>query len=155
MIPGNNPSVIKGCPVELSWEYDLWGTFDVEEYEASRPTPRGMSQLRMPAAIREEMLKRVGFSRKDIMAGTKEATIVRNRRKRTEEMLKMAPFHEFLERASRGTKNMVNPGGKKKEKELITFKNIGENETGVLKRSDSPVRSTDTDPLDDSTDSKP
>jgi len=118
IIPGDNPSVVLGCPLAIGWEYDGEITCSVEDYEESRPEPRTMIELRIPSLVREDKLRKVGFSRKEIQEGAKLAAITRNRRKRTEETMHLAPLHELFERVRRGTFNLVKMGKKRKEHEM-------------------------------------
>lgn len=119
MIPGDNPSVTMGCPITIDWQHDYDITCHVAEYEEARPKPRSVLELRLPAQLREDLLKRAGFSRQDILKGTKEANITKGRRRRTQETMKLAPIQELMERAKRGTLNMtIKRGSKKKEREL-------------------------------------
>jgi hypothetical protein len=117
---GDNPAVSIGVPITIQWTHDGESIFSVEDYEEQRPTPRTMLQLRMPSRCRADLLKRLGFSRTDVMEGTKHANIARNRRKRTRETLKFQPAHEFLERARRATLNAtLKRAAKRKEKEFL------------------------------------
>ena len=79
-----------------------------------------MAQLKMPSRHREDLLRRLGYSRRDIMEGTKEANIARGRRKRTMETMTLAPAQELLELARRATLNAtVKRASKKKEREMM------------------------------------
>ncbi len=119
IIPGDNPAVTGGCPLSIDWVYDSVFTCSVENYEEVRPKTRSMTELRIPSREREETLRRVGFSRRDIQEGTKNANITRHQRRRTEETMKLAPVQEFLERAKRKTLHLVGAGMKRKERELM------------------------------------
>eukprot|EP00934_Nitzschia_sp_Nitz4_P005059 Nitzschia sp. Nitz4//scaffold76_size158648//95115//95813//NITZ4_002555-RA/size158648-processed-gene-0.244-mRNA-1//1//CDS//3329557872//5049//frame0 len=126
IIPGDNPSVTVGCPITIDWAHDDLVTCHVEEYEGARPKPRTMIELRIPSQLREEMLKRQGYSRQDILAGTKKANLTKNARRRTQETMKLAPLQEFLEKAKRGTMNAtLNRSGKKKEREMLNAHRVG------------------------------
>lgn len=107
IICGDNPAVTFGCPLTIDWQYDDEVTLSIDEYEEGRSAPRSMIELRMPSALRERMLRELGFSRMEIQQSTKAATIARNRRKRTEETMKLAPIQEAIERAKRGALNLT------------------------------------------------
>lgn len=119
IIPGDNPSVTGGCPLSICWEYDNEFTCSVDDYEETRPKARSMTELRIPSRLRDERLRRVGFSRKEIQECTKYANITRLQRRRTTETMKLAPVQEFLERAKRKTLHLVGAGSKRKERELM------------------------------------
>jgi len=121
IIVGDNPAVTLGVPMAIAWEHDGEVVCSVEEYEEMRPTPRSMIELKMPNSCRTEKLRNVGFSRKDIMEGTRLANIVRNRRKRTNETIKLSGAHELLERAVRATMNAtVRRSNKQKERDMMS-----------------------------------
>jgi hypothetical protein len=119
IVPGDNPSVLFGCPLSIAWEYDSDVTCSIDDYEEIRPQPRAMTQMRIPSALREEKLLRVGYSRRDIQEATKQATVVRNQRRKTAETMKLAPIQYFFERAKRKTLGLVQGGAKRKERELL------------------------------------
>jgi hypothetical protein len=117
---GDNPCVTLGTPITLDWAHGGEILCSVEEYEEHRPPPRTMAQLRIPSQCRNDMLKRIGYSRRDIMDGAKHATIAHNRRKRTIETLGLAAAEEFLELVRRATMNAtIRCSAKRKERELL------------------------------------
>lgn len=121
IIPGDNPAVTVGCPVTIDWQHDGEVTLPIDEYEEARSSsPRSMIELRRPAKLRDDMLRGLGFSRGEIQRSTKLATIARNRRKRTEETMQLAPLQELLERAKRGALNVtVRRVSKQREKDIL------------------------------------
>lgn len=147
IIPGDNPSVLFGCPLSIAWEYDCEVACSVEDYEETRPEPRTMTELRMPSSLRQDKLLRVGFSRRAIQEATKQATVVRMRRRRTEETMNLAPVQYFFERARR---KLMGGGTKRKERELLMRSSSEGSITGkpVLRRDYSLRDSMETLPLD-------
>jgi hypothetical protein len=113
MIPGDNPAAIGGVPVTIQWEPVEEQLFAVDEFEASRSTPRSMIEMRMPPSYRSDLLRRLGFSRGDVTAALKAANIVRAQRRRTAETLNFSVVQESLEKVKRATLNVTLRRGKK------------------------------------------
>jgi hypothetical protein len=82
-IPGDNPSVSKGVPLTIDWDYQWEKTFDLDAYEKNKKTPRRQIEMKIPAEIRSELLRKNGHSWKDIQASIKMANIARRQRTRT------------------------------------------------------------------------
>lgn len=149
IIPGDNPGVTCGCPLSIGWEYDGVYCFSIEEYEEQRAKPRSMTELRIPSRVREDKLREVGFSRKEIQEGTKHATIARLQRRRTSELMHLAPLQEFLERAKRKTLHLVGASPKRKERELMRRIPVSPSVEKFPTKMDGNLRrSTETVPLD-------
>lgn len=123
IIIGDNPAVCSGPPVTIDWapvydnENDDGDTYDcynckhrpsvvsVDDYEKHRPTPRVKSELNMPPSYRTELLRRQGYSRREILHGSKTAAVIRGRRRRTNETMHFSAVHELLERIQRSILN--------------------------------------------------
>ena len=143
IIVGDNPAVSVGPPVTVDWmptgssswsngghidDYENTnGTYaaaivvSVDDYDKQRPVPRNRSQLRMPSSYRTELLRRQGFSRREIMEGSKQAAVVRHRRKRTIELWHFAPAIEAVERVRRGILNVtVKRAAKVAERQMLS-----------------------------------
>lgn len=119
---GDNPSVSVGAPITIGWDYDPPLVCSIDDYEEHKPDKRNMAELRIPPTGRNEMLKRLGFSLREIQEGKKTATIGRNKRKQTNASVQAGkqPTHEFLERAVRATLNATfRRSAKKKEREML------------------------------------
>ena len=119
---GDNPCVSVGAPITIGWDYDPPLVCSIDDYEEYKPEKRTMAELKIPSRSRNEMLKRLGFSLREIQEGTKTATIGRNNRKQTNAAVKSGkqPTHEFLERAKRATLNATfRRSAKKKEREML------------------------------------
>jgi hypothetical protein len=117
---GDNPAVSRGVPLTIDWAHDGEVTASIDEYEYSRGTPRSMLELRLPPSMRTEMMKRLGFSAKELMVGTKAANIVRFQRRRTIETLQTAAMEEFLEKSRRAILNAtIMRGRKRREREYL------------------------------------
>jgi hypothetical protein len=103
MCVGDNPSVKRGAPVTIEWDYsEEILEFPVVSYDNARRAGRRLpEQLKMSPLKRLDILKRSGYSQQEILEGARKAEIARTRRKQTSQTLGWAPAEEFLERARR------------------------------------------------------
>lgn len=124
IIVGDNPSVCRGVPITIDWTPLSEMQCSVDDYEEQRPKPRSTTELCMPSSRRADLLIRLGFSRQEVNKGTKAANIVRGRRRRTQETMKLSSGHETLERITRATLNATLRRGKK-SKERVFLKRSG------------------------------
>ena len=115
-ILGDNPSVSIGCPLSLGWDYASEFVAALDDYESTKPEARHPSELRLTSSEREVRLKSFGFSRMEILEGTKVAMVTRQQRMKTIETLQLAKFQELIENANR---KIFKAGRKRKEKELL------------------------------------
>ena len=115
--PGDNPGGNKGCPLTIGWEPISTVTLNLDIYESVRDqSRRSKLQLALVSAQRELMLKRLGHSRQDIMAGTKAANQTRRNRYETISRLRSSNSQEMLEGVRKTIHNFVTCG-KKKQRE--------------------------------------
>lgn len=63
---GNNPSCSSGPPIALEWEAHKSVVLSVDEYEGRANHRRTREELIIPRRAREEILRRRGYSRKDM-----------------------------------------------------------------------------------------
>jgi hypothetical protein len=120
MCIGDNPGGSVGTPLSIEWKHVSEVQIGLEEYEDSRPERRSHSALAMGETVRYEILRRSGYTRKDIQSGTKPVNIERAGRKRTLETLNLARLHEFRESLSRKTLNVLSFGARKRKERLLT-----------------------------------
>ena len=123
IIPGINPSVPGGAPLTISWEQIDAQHRTINDHEEERGPLRrfGPSLLRIPPSKRTEILRKLGHSRLDIQTATKEATVLRNRRKRTLETLHLAPLEEAFDKMKRAILNVT---VRKNDKEQFILSDI-------------------------------
>jgi hypothetical protein len=119
IIPGANPASFAGVPVTIGWTPVEAATLTVEEYESNKPEARTMVELRMPPCYRDDLLRRLGFSRSEILSSLKTANIVRNQRRRTSETMQLARTQEALEKVKRATLNATVLRGKKSQERKL------------------------------------
>jgi hypothetical protein len=117
---GDNPGGKGGTPLSIEWTHVSEVRIGLEEYETSRSERRDHSSLWMKASIRDDILKRSGYSIKDIRIQTKPVNIDRAQRRRTLETLSYGWFQELQETISRKIMNILTFGARKrKEREMM------------------------------------
>ena len=78
---GDNPSVSRGVPISLDWDYDEEHSHDINNYEHSRFGDRRESEaLKLPSLQRVQVLKKLGYSRGEINEQVKEVVKVKQKR---------------------------------------------------------------------------
>lgn len=85
VVPGCNPSISDGPPVELGWQHTEAVTHSLDLYERVRPSDsrRLQCQMRMPQSRREELLILHGSNPKEIKTAMKTALITKKQRAST------------------------------------------------------------------------
>jgi hypothetical protein len=110
---GDNPGSRSGPPLSIDWEPTSAEILDVDEYEKNRPEGRMYSEMRIPPKVRLEILKKVGYSRKEIVELGKPVNILRLQRKRTIETRQLHFVEEAAEVVYRRTLNILSMGRRK------------------------------------------
>jgi len=82
IIVGDNPSVSSGVPICIDWIYIEGQPQSLEEYEELRHSRRSLSEMKIPATVRAQMLRKT-HSLKEVRLAQKESTKIRNQRKTT------------------------------------------------------------------------
>lgn len=85
MILGDNPSVSVGAPVCLSWKAFENMTCSIDDYENMRPAEarRENQQMLLPESIRDDLLRKAGYSRRELSAAATEARKIREIRRKS------------------------------------------------------------------------
>jgi len=106
---GDNPSCSSGPPISISWEYNILGDMNLDEYERTRPPRRVQKEMVIPRRLREDMLRyEWNASRKEITESIRRNVRVKNQRRTTINNLgKATKFEEAMESASRKLKRFV------------------------------------------------
>jgi len=106
---GDNPSCSSGPPVSISWEYNIIGDVNLDEYEKMRPPRRLQNEMILPRTAREDLLRyEWNTSRKEIIESVRRNVRVKNQRRTTINNLgKATKFEEAMESASRKLKRLV------------------------------------------------
>ena len=80
---GDNPAVSVGPPLTISWKAFESSKFALDEYESTKPQPRGKQEMLLPRFVREDWLRDEGFSRSDITAALKLVNQIKENRKKS------------------------------------------------------------------------
>ena len=118
IILGDNPAVSSGAALTIDWEHFDEDSFELDEYESTRPEKRTCSEMSIPERYRFEILKRCDYSTREIVAQAKETEVLRLQRLETSNQLYRQQAHEKAERFQRGFVNMFT-SKKKKERQLL------------------------------------
>ena len=85
---GDNPSVYKGPPIQLGWNYTDY-ELDVNEYENNHAMHRPLKQLLLNPNDRKGILYMTGkYTTNDLNRATKEANIIKKQRQYTNKTLR-------------------------------------------------------------------
>ena len=87
----DNPAC-SGAPIGIGWRYDTKDTirFDLDEYERCREgLRRTKEELVIPPDVREDMLRKAGYSRRDIVLAIQLSRNVRAQRAASIQQLKL------------------------------------------------------------------
>jgi len=106
---GDNPSCSSGPPISISWEYNIVGDINLNDYERTRPPRRVQKQMAIPRRVREDMLRyEWNASRQEITESIRRNVRVKNQRRTTINNLgKATQFEEAWESASRKVKRFL------------------------------------------------
>jgi hypothetical protein len=112
---GDNPGGSRGTPLSIEWKHVSEVQIGLEEYEDARPERRNHSALAMGETYRYDLLRRSGYSQKDIRIQTKPVNMERAQRKHTLATLNLAPLHELKQAISRKTLSVLTFGARKRK----------------------------------------
>jgi hypothetical protein len=110
-----NPSVTSGPAVGLGWNYDVDEDqhFSIQNFEDSRELVRrgSMKELALPRSYREELVRSLGYTQREIASSTRQIIRLKNQRKQTIQNLHASSMEEFIENATRKVKRVFSfPG---------------------------------------------
>ena len=105
-----NPSVTSGPAVGLGWNYDEDEDqhYTIQNFEDSRELTRrcSMKELQLPRSYREELVRSLGYTQREIASSTRQIIRVKNQRKQTIQNLHASSMEEFIEKATRKVKRV-------------------------------------------------
>lgn len=88
LVPGSNPSVSSGPPVELGWAHTPHTSISVNHWEMIRDGNRRLqAQMKIPPDVRRSLLLHHGSAQRQIRDATREAAVTRKQRLSTMEKL--------------------------------------------------------------------
>ena len=123
IIVGDNPSVSKGVPVSIAWDYISEVSFDCITYETARVKDstggrkRNQQEMFMTSTYRFDLLRNLGFSLKDRQKAIKSCNIIRKQRMTTYNNIHNMKRHEKIENVTNKMKNLFSKLGMKKKKQ--------------------------------------
>eukprot|EP00536_Pseudo-nitzschia_multiseries_P003979 jgi/Psemu1/186900/e_gw1.63.36.1 len=106
-----NPSVTSGPALGIGWNYypEEDETFSLENFEGTREHARrhSMEDLALPRYERENILRSLGYSQKEIAGSVRTILRLKNQRKQTIHNLNVSYMEEFMESATRKMKRVL------------------------------------------------
>ena len=120
LVPGSNPSVSNGPPVELGWAHTELTSVDLEQWERIRDGRRRLqAQMRIPSDVRKGLLVHHGNGQKAIRDATRNAVVARKQRIQTlEKMRRIGPLNGKVQKVKRAL-NVKRVFKKKKEEKQL------------------------------------
>jgi hypothetical protein len=118
-ILGDNPACRIGPPLTIAWKHQDSFTLTVEDYENTRPERRRQTQMIVPVSARQEILRRAGYARGEIVHLVRPVNIERQRRMRSRRGVRFDAVNELMERVMRSTKHLVTLGVKKRNERTL------------------------------------
>mmetsp|Transcript_20201 Transcript_20201/g.56167 ORF Transcript_20201/g.56167 Transcript_20201/m.56167 type:complete len:394 (+) Transcript_20201:133-1314(+) len=140
-----NPSVTSGPALGIGWNYspEEDEIFSLENFEDSREHSRrhSMKDLALPRWEREDILRSLGYTERQIAGSVRTIIRVKNQRKQTIHNLHVSSMEEFVEKATRKMKRVLLFQNRKKVKDVYsyprpsTLATHGNLESSVLKKT--------------------
>ena len=103
----DNPACAFGPAIGLGWTYQVLSKENINDFEKSRGERRPFKALKLSRKIREGIMKKSSFTRKEIAAATASKVKARSRRSLTVQNLKYARYEEKLESVKRKAKQIL------------------------------------------------
>ena len=117
---GDNPATTHGPPLAIDWRYSIVGTYELEDYEASRPPRRATNQMLVPGFVREQiLLEQTDATKRQINEKINALKVARHQRQMCVAMQKFEDHHLIFESIGRKFRRFKTGVSKKKEQELL------------------------------------
>jgi len=112
-IIGDHPSCSNGPPIAIGWGFGNAKNYSVEEFESCRGRRRSSDELMLERHAREQILRNLGYTAKDLATATRNIRMVQHQRKRTLNNLDKTTFQfeVAMESAIRKAKRAFGVGG--------------------------------------------
>ena len=110
-ILSDNPCVSSGPPIGIGWRHAPEAlVVDVDDCEASKPSPRQRSEYLVPKHVREGLIQEhAGVGRREIAGAVRSIQKAKAQRRRTVINLGYQPAQERIEGARRKVKKILRP----------------------------------------------
>ncbi|CAJ1891841.1 unnamed protein product [Cylindrotheca closterium] len=109
----DNPAVTSGAAVGIGWKYKRGARRTLDQWESQRGTPLKSFELVMDRAEREHILKKAGYTQKEIAQVVRTCLKGRNQRQQTVSNLQHAGMEEAVEAAQSRIAKIMRFGKKK------------------------------------------
>ncbi|CAB9496983.1 expressed unknown protein [Seminavis robusta] len=117
---GDNPAVTLGVPLSLNWQVVKEETSTVDAYDPVHPQGLREEELAIPAAEREQLVRKSGSCTEDIRKAVRAVNSTKMEREKTLDTLKNASSEEFMEKLRKGVRNAtLRRKSKKMERALL------------------------------------
>lgn len=142
---GDNPSVTRGVPISLDWEYDEAQSYEIDTFERDRCDDRRVSDdLKLPSLQRVQMLKRLGYSRGEINERVKEVDIVKDKRISTRRKAEREEHRKRLVRRVVKRVGKILPSGPRKTEDWSIVAKTERCNSNIAAESDDDVLTSST-----------
>ena len=159
---GDNPGgALMGVPITMDWDYNYGSKeatdgepgvspsillLNLDEYEEAQLSRRRHDlELRMSIDDRKKLLKKLGFTVKEIQVGIRNANKTRVQRKATVQYMHLSPVEEVCEKISRAIKNATPVGRSTKQAERALLAKYA---TGYNKKNSNKTKNNKSSSLD-------
>jgi hypothetical protein len=93
---GDNPSVTRGAPISLDWNYKTELSYSIDDFEKSEHCSTKLGSMKRPSLERLHLLKILGYSRNQIKEATDIAQLIQNQRFKTRRQVERSDrLHAF------------------------------------------------------------
>jgi hypothetical protein len=117
---GDNPATTHGPPLSIGWDYNVAGTYGVEDYEETRPPRRAAQQMVVPGAVREDiLLTHTDVTKKEINKVVSQIRDLRSRRQMSVALVEVEDYMRLGEAIARRIRRWRTGISKKREQELL------------------------------------
>ena len=117
---GDNPATTDGPPLSIDWDYNVAGTYAVDEYEDIRTTQRMCHTASISRAIREDiLLTHTDVTKNEMKKTVEEIRVARFRRSMSVASRELDGWHRVRECVARRLRRLQTGISKKREQELL------------------------------------
>jgi hypothetical protein len=103
----DNPASTNGPSIGIGWKYVNRRPLKVDEYELRRPSRRSPSKMVLNRPMREKIIRKLGYSEKEMATVVRELNKARFQRRQTVNNLGAAKVEEAVEAAKSRVKSLL------------------------------------------------
>lgn len=144
LCPGDNPSVSRGIPISLNWDYGEEQSYDITKFEHGRCGLRRTSdELKLPSLQRVQLLKKMGYSRGEIKEQVKEVERAKEKRLSTRRRVEREDSVKEFVRGVQKFFGIIVPKSSQKEREnSLCVANTDKCDTCLLELDEATISSS-------------